>query len=309
MLSELAKLDENFHCLLLAPPAWGKTSKIINMLKSTQARWLYIAPLRAIVDEVFQKLTEQQVRVFQDQQYSDWLSQPYSVLVTTPEKWLIIKKGAIPFHLIIDEYHLFYLWESFRPCLEEAKFDLLTSAQKSFLLTASMSHSNLDRWSKECEFLTQKSFAIKIGNMELKNRPSRHIHLPIKGISLIQKYLYCYLLFLKFSKKRVLIFVPYRSWVDWGLRCCQFFAIAGLGCKGGEAQFFRRDLRQNPNVQVIFATKVLSHGVNLPTLDTVMTTYSEVSQEMMLQMVARAGRRGEKYKLITMGSITCKWKA
>jgi type I site-specific restriction endonuclease len=73
-----------------------------------------------------------------------------------------------------------------------------------------------------------------------------------------------------------------------------------VSCIGGEAKFMANKLKLMPAPDFIISTTVLSHGVNLPQIAKVYFLYKVNNLDFWLQMVARGGRRGERFEVIAL---------
>jgi superfamily II DNA helicase RecQ len=287
--------------VFVAPPAFGKTAWLQNYIQGS-GWWIFVSPLRALALEVKRK--NWQVPVYSLwENPSEWerFNDEGGLLVTTPEKLspyleALIDTNSIKPIIIWDEWHLNECWgESFRPYLLEVELLVLNLGFPMVALTATLdqeSYAKLQSWQS---FISIQ--IIDFGNFILKNKPASKIcYLPSYSdwLNLHIKRL------LREPRKKILIFVRYRSQVDEWLDYCRHQKIQAIGCKGGETEVFVQELIQATNLQVIVTTTVLSHGVNLPPFTHVVLTYQEKSDVLWLQMVARGGRRGEPYQLIEM---------
>src|SRR5690606_19935773 len=125
---------------------------------------------------------------------------------------------------------------------------------------------------------------INAGNRQLKHRPRKYYGYLESQKNLMRDNL-VWGLYTNSTPHTTLLFCKYReevaTWVDF----FNALDIGALGCVGGEASLFQQRLEQNPNVRVIVATSVLSHGVNLPQIGAVFITYPLKNRDFWIQMV------------------------
>jgi len=294
------------HILLIAPPAWGKTYRLIEMMKHSPDLWIFVSPLRALADEFYLKVIKYYNTVL-IRSGSDWGSiqeqLPFvKMVIVTPETYCFksianISKKKI---FVLDEFHLFYYWgDSFRERLREFYENIVSDETCSILsLTATMKNEYLDRWKAETDLNFEVGLVIDQGNQQLKNNPVKTVYFNRFMRKKIQRDIQVYLL----SHKRltVLIFVKYRSEVDYWKNFYQEMGYQCLGCKGGEASLFIDQLRVQPSPDIIIATTVLSHGVNLPKIGRIYFLYPVLNKDFWIQMTGRGGRKGEAYQCFTM---------
>ena len=300
--------------LILAPPAAGKTTRILEVIKSNSF-CLFVSPLRALADEVIERAIINGINVIEKNDPID--TDRSNLIVLTPEQFpsfLPLRFERLNPLVIVDEVHLCVKWgKSFRPWLLDFFVDLFSVGNLVLGLSAT--------WDKECQLFMsdlQKyyldSFLILFneGNMKLKYHPRYKLITP-KMIFPLLVLLHQHFL----SKKCLLIFCRYRSEVAQIQSLLERLGLNSLGCLGGEVGKFREEL--SDRTRLIVATSVLSHGVNLPEIDMVIFTHKVEDKALQLQMIARAGRRGKSYvaielrefraflfDLFLMGSAHCK---
>lgn len=95
----------------------------------------------------------------------------------------------------------------------------------------------------------------------------------------------------------ILIFVKFRSQVDFWVEKLQSMDIEVLGCKGGLVKNFTEELLIREKLDCIVTTTALSHGVNLPKIGHIFISYEIKDIDFWIQMVGRGGRKGESYIL------------
>ena len=80
--------------------------------------------------------------------------------------------------------------------------------------------------------------------------------------------------------------------------------LRSIGCVGGEVEIFLKELAErNEEVDCIFSTTTLSHGVNLPEIKKVFINYEVKNYDFWLQMIGRGGRRGSDYEIYTFDAF------
>lgn len=269
--------------ILTSPPASGKTFWISKLSETISYPILVISPLRALADECRENWNDE-------------------ILVMTPEEWMI-KKVFRP-TVIFDEFHLFFYWgDTFRPRMWEAFFLLCQKTELVFLLTATLSSEMkkvLETYS--CQF--DQVLWLDHGNQRLKNLPDLYI----KAFS--KKWIEKLILNEKKTDSVRLIFCQYRDEVfEWEKRLLTL-GFSVISCVGGEARDMRVKLKANSSPDFIVSTTVLSHGVNLPNIEKIYFLYPVRNIDFWIQMVARGGRRGEKYEVYALENPQgIKWNA
>jgi ATP-dependent DNA helicase RecQ len=287
----------NTAVIFIAPPAWGKTRMLIEMIKNSQKTWVFVSPLRALAEEFYLVMTKITPTLKLSQVDSNRLSKGM-FYICTPEVWIsknieIDEEETI---FIFDEIHLYPYWgESFRDRMLEAQIRIYTMRSSCLLLSATLSTENKVKIQEELNLNFDNQFQVDLGNQCLKYPPVKIIYYPF-FISMMNKRI------LKASRRTTLIFVAYRDEVERYKRV--LLGRDTLFCKGGEAQSFSQELslRSKPP-EFIVCTSVLSHGVNLPPIDRIFITYPLKNLDYWVQFVGRGGRRGESYELHTCDSF------
>jgi len=259
--------------ILTSPPASGKTYWVKSFQDMWEERLLVISPLRALANECTEK----------NGSTTDFM---------TPEEWMVKKtKRKV---VIIDEFHLFFYWgDTFRPVMWEAFFEISQSAELIILLTATLSPEmkiEIENFSQHFD----EMMWIDHGNQKLKYLPARYIKAFSKEWILNE---------VRGSKKNEsvkLIFCEYRNEVYQLEKELTNLDFKCISCVGGEAGEMALKLKLNPRPDFIISTTVLSHGVNLPDIRKIFFTYSLKNLDFWIQMVARGGRRGEKYEVFAL---------
>lgn len=259
--------------IFTAPPAAGKTHLIENLMVNLNQIPLVIAPLRALANECLLK----------------WGAR---CVVMTPEEWL--HKTAAHRVVIFDEFHLFFYWgDSFRPQMWEAFYQIVERAELVIFLTATLTPAMIE----EMKFYSAHFDSIHWvdhGNQKLKNLPHRYYKVP--SVYWMENNIYA-----DAKKTGVkLIFCPYRSQVHEWENKLKAKGYRVWSCVGGEAALFSLKVQSERPPEFIVATTVLSHGVNLPHISTIYFLYEINNLDFWVQMVARGGRRGEKFEVFAM---------
>lgn len=257
--------------LLTSPPASGKTFWIRSFSDACEEIILVISPLRALADEC----------------RSQW---PQKILIMTPEEWLV-KRPATRI-VIFDEFHLLTYWgDTFRPVMKDVFEELSVSSELVIGLTATLSEKPLEMAvSFRCAF--DEIIWIDHGNQSLKWKPERYVRGPGKLIESILLHLSV--------KKTSLVFCQYREEVLLWERRLKNRGFVVWSCLGGEASAFARRVERESPPDFIVATTVLSHGVNLPTISRVFLLYRLSNVDFWIQMIARGGRKGEKFEVFAL---------
>lgn len=260
--------------ILTSPPASGKTYWIYGLRQTFRTTtFLVVSPLRALADECRHK-------------WGDLIP------VVTPEEWM--DKKATAEIVIFDEFHLFFYWgDSFRPLMWEMFFSVTQNAKFTFLLTATLN----EMMRKEISHFNSQFDSIRwvnIGNQKLMYKPFRYIQAPSKKWIVDQyesetKNQNVKLIFCQYREE---VFALEKKLVAQGFTC--------ISCVGGESKFMAKKLRDCPKPDFIVSTTVLSHGVNLPMIKKIYFTYKVENIDFWIQMVARGGRRGDQYQVISL---------
>lgn len=259
--------------ILTSPPASGKTYWIESLINSGVENVLIVSPLRALKDECLEK----------------WKSK---VKVVTPEEWLL--KPQYEEVVIFDEFHLNFYWgDSFRPCLWEVFFGLTSIASLTIILTATLSLPmirELEEFGRHFDEIIWLDF----GNQRLKFKPERYVKCPSR--LWVEDLISCG----PRGKGVNLIFCPYRNDVFKWEKKLAHLGYTSWTCIGGEAKYFKEKLKHDETPDFIIATSVLSHGVNLPSISCIFFLYPLQNIDFWIQMVARGGRRGERYEVFAL---------
>lgn len=266
-------MDRKKLLILTSPPASGKTYWIQSFQEQWAERLLVISPLRALANECIEK----------NGSTTDFM---------TPEEWMVKKTRREV--VIIDEFHLFFYWgDTFRPVMWEAFFEISLHADLVILLTATLSPDMCDELKNFSLHFDEVNWLDR-GNQRLKFFPSRYVKALSKEWILEE---------IRCSKKKEsvkLIFCEYRNEVFQLEKELCSLGYQCISCVGGEASEMAKKLKDNPSPDFIISTTVLSHGVNLPDIQKIFFTYPLKNMDFWIQMVARGGRRGEKYEVYAL---------
>lgn len=294
--------------LFIAPPAWGKTSLLLQL----DGPWIFVSPLRALAEEFAARVLESEKRVRivrsrNDEAWKSFAQNPKGILVATPETLpthlpLLIRKKCF---LVLDEFHLFMSWgASFRPYLLEQFYAWGAQGSRILALSATIELDQMNEIKKWREHVFDSLFVIDLGNMQFKNKPFKQLNYG-KNIGALKRR---FVFEVKRKKSSGIIFCHTRNevaqWCSW----IESQGLVALGCVGGEVEAFRESLAKLKKIDWIVSTSVLSHGVNLPSFEHVFIAYKTDSPSMWLQMAARGGRRGEAFQLHSLESATFKHK-
>jgi len=258
--------------LLTSPPASGKTFFLKNYFEKLDEKALVVSPLRALADEM----------------KSNWADR---VDVMTPEEYLSKPKAYK--YVVFDEIHLWFYWgDSFRHQMWEAFYELAIHAEFLIGLTATITEEMKKEFTSFSTCFDQINW-IDYGNQKLKFLPASYLKVHPNFMEKI------------YTNTRAkdgvrLIFCQYRQEVEAVSLKLMEQGHDVWSCVGGEARAFSQKVQNNPPPEVIVATTVLSHGVNLPRISEVFLTYPVNNIDFWIQMVARGGRRGDSFKVYSV---------
>ena len=302
-MKEIATLLEGqSNILFIAPTGWGKTTLLLDLIKESSKPWVYLAPLRALANEFYLRVSKIKgsflIKSFKEAQELFDNGIEFKLLIITPEllsseSLLKLPRDSI---FVFDEVHLFSYWgESFRPRLRECFEDILALGFSTLSLTATMDRKLLEQWKEESKLSgLENHYIINLKNHSLKKDPSKRVLI----IPLFKA-----VFFDELKARRVqhatLIFCKYRQEVKALKKVLLNNGFSVLSCIGGEAQQFSLDLLQTPKPDFILSTSTLSHGVNLPLISRVYISYKIDNFDFWIQMIGRAGRRGEEFSIYT----------
>ena len=294
-------LVDRSSVLFIAPTGWGKTTLILDLVLESSKSWVYLAPLRALANEFYLRASKVEgaylISSRKDLVQIMKSSLDFKLLIITPELLTIafLEKLNRDSIFVFDEIHLFFYWgDSFRPKLRDCYEDIMSLQFSSLFLTATMEKSLMNRWEKESCLNYDNSFILNLSNHKLKKDPDRIYGYPLS----FKKNLIDEIESLKSSYVK-LIFCPYREEV---LSLRKELTQRGhkvLSCIGGETAQFSKELASCPYPEFIISTSALSHGVNLPKVSLVYISYRVKNYDFWVQMIGRAGRRGESFVVFT----------
>jgi ATP-dependent DNA helicase RecQ len=302
--------------VLTAPVAAGKTKLVVEFYRENNYKVIFVSPLRALANEVYNKLESVEKNIFlaggkvplQDCMVN-FLQSRKAFLVATMEllsedflEACAAQNENILF--ILDEFHLFYHWgESFRPVLHDRFLAILDTQSPVLGITATMSSDLLLKLKADLEYHHETWFHIDYGNHQLHRHPKElHCFHSLKP-ELFHRAMWRELR-QKNHKDVYLVFCSYRSEVDELVARSKRLGLRSIGCVGGEVETFLAELKnQNEEVDCIFSTTTLSHGVNLPEIKKVFINYEVKDYDFWLQMIGRGGRRGSDYEVYTFDAF------
>jgi ATP-dependent DNA helicase RecQ len=297
----LPLLHHNFSILFIAPPGWGKTRMLLQLIYDSHLPWVFISPLRALANEFYLSVTQKIKNCYvisskTEMQQLIASEIEFKLLIVTPEVYgtQILKQKVI---YVWDEFHLTYYWgDTFREKLLELYYHLVYEQVPMLSLTATMSESHMVRWKQEMALNYARYSCLNVANQKLKNNPVHYFYYPL----LLKRKLWHHLALDLNDAGTVLLFCPYRQQVDELVQYYQGLGYRALGCKGGETKEFSQQLVSMKEVDLIIATTAISHGVNLPCIRTIYFSYPVKNRDFWIQMVGRGGRKGEDFSVHTM---------
>lgn len=313
-------IDELFYpsqfTLLTAPVASGKTRLVVEFYREKNYKVIFVSPLRALANEVFNKLAQSEKNIFLsggdislEEVMVKFLQARKSFLITTMEllteeflEACADQKENILF--ILDEFHLFYHWgESFRPVLHDRFLAILETQAPVLGITATMSAELLVNLKKDLSYHSDIWFHLDFGNHQLHRSPQK-----IHYYHLLKQQHFSRAMWRELRKKNAtdvyLVFCSYRSEVDELVVRARRMGLRTLGCVGGEVEFFLKELEESEGkIDCIFSTTTLSHGVNLPEIAKVFINYEVKNYDFWLQMIGRGGRLGGDYEVYTFDTF------
>ena len=299
--------------LLTAPVASGKTRMVVEFYREHDFKIIYLSPLRALANEVYSNLKKNEEKnIFlaggetplQDCMEC-FLKARKSFLVTTAEllseefiEELLNQEQKVVF--VIDEFHLFYYWgDTFRPVLHEKLLAILNFFFPILAITATMDESVMNLMKKDLSYYQDFWIHLDYGNHELHRKPQNIVNFHGLKPQYVQRAFWRELR-VKNEKEIFLYFCAYRSQVDEMVARCERLGFRALGCVGGEVDnFLFRVSKYQGNIDCIFSTTTLSHGVNLPEIKKVFIDYEIKNYDFWLQMIGRGGRQGSDYQVYT----------
>lgn len=281
--------------LLLAPPGWGKTHKILNLIKNSSAQFVFIFPLRALCQEVYISALKANISTLcLDGKPARKLYErlDYQLIISTPEmaRGLNFENRIY----LLDEFHLFYYWgEEFREAMLDFMEEHLKSSPPLILLSATIKSEFIQKIKTQFSSTYQEMLLWNFGNQVLKNQP-RRVYFSFSKALILQESLWSQ------SSGVSVIFCQYREEVQQVARLLRSYHKKVISCVGGEAKEFSLKILKDQNWDFIVATSVISHGVNLPQIRRIFFTFKVRELDMYLQMIGRGGRAGEPFDVYTM---------
>ncbi len=310
--------------ILVAPTGAGKTTFLLELFEKSDQSILYLSPLRALADECYARVEgrfgkAKAIRINKSEHFekfsNDLEKYKKRFAVATIEHihngYLEhLAKSSSRLVIILDESHLVFHWgQGFRPHLYECYYEIRSLCFKLISLTATLSDEQSVLYKEYVELIDEATLVVNLGNYGLKTLPQKinFYHETQK------KYIYKDFWRKLNSKKNnetFLVFVAFRNEVDELIEILKRQGVCAIGCVSGEVDRFKNDLlnieNNKMNPDVIVATTCLSHGVNLPSLSAVFLFYPIQHRDFWVQMVGRAGRRGETFEVYEMNGYDSK---
>lgn len=289
--------------IIIAPPGWGKTYKLLSAIKTHKRKTVFVFPLRALCDEVFLSAEKFGINACNCRGSRDFREINWDLIdlvLTTPECIDQNPEAYLPENtvIILDECHLIYYWgESFRERMLECYISLLSLEFPLLLLSATINLELLEKFKSHLELSYQDIFQCDFGNQQLKNMPKSVFYYP----AVFKRHLMNEIYFSK-NAKTSLIFCKYRNEVFELTKRLQEMNYSVLSCVGGEAKEFVEKLQTVGKLDFIVATSVVSHGVNLPEISKIVFTYRVENLDFYIQMLGRGGRDGSHFEIHTLNS-------
>ena len=299
--------------LLTAPVASGKTRMVVEFYREEDFKIIYLSPLRALANEVYSNLKKREEKnIFLsggemplEDCLKGFMAAKKAFLISTME--LLSEEFIEELHhqnqkvlFVIDEFHLFYYWgNDFRPVLHDRFLAILNFYFPVLAVTATMSEEVMNFLKKDLEYYQDFWIHLDYGNHGLHRKPQKQVSFYGMKPGYIQKAFWRELR-QKEKKHIFLYFCAYRSQVDELVVRAKRLGFKSLGCVGGEVERFLKDVEEsNGEIDCIFSTTTLSHGVNLPEIKKVFIDYEVKNYDFWLQMIGRGGRQGSEYEIYT----------
>ena len=217
MQSLIPLIENRYRILFIAPPAWGKTYRLIKLKAELSKKlFVFVSPLRALCDEFAMKIQNKEYRLW-IRKITDWdsLNSKHDWVITTIDMMSgnrILELEKLDAIFILDEFHLYYHWEDFREIMHDRYIDIMLTKSSILFLSATMSEKNILRWQKEMMLGDQSYIGINQGNHQLLYPPKQYLNYTKYG----RKYLRRRLLIESPRKGEcILIFCQYRQEVDY----------------------------------------------------------------------------------------------
>lgn len=297
----IESLEDETGLIITAPPGWGKTYKLLEALKKTRRKAVFVFPLRALCDEVYLQAVKKNMNVcnIRKQLDLDILKEDYFDLVlVTPEclNLKVIEQLSHDYVFIFDEFHLFFYWgDSFRTRMQEILIEVFSHSPACLFLSATMNQELLNRSKDLLELNFESIYHVNFGNQKLKNIPNKIYYYPRPCQNWMLDEIE-----LNRTQGVKLVFCAYRNQVKALEKKWKERGLNVLSCVGGEAQDFILKLQDVESLDIIVATSVVSHGVNLPRICSLYFLYEVENLDFYLQMVGRGGRDGSHFELHTL---------
>ncbi len=276
---------------IFAPPGFGKTTGLLQIFRDSGVSLVFLSPLRAIAEEV-------RVRAECEGFLTQWgarrapeFQMKQVFICATFESFEPQYFDSRKYLFVIDEFHLLFYWESFRPLLLEKLYALSAMNANVLALSATMKKELFSRATNELCLGFNQFYFHDLGGGRLLHHPDQMFS--FQFLSPFEELMMC-ALYLKVTQTKGIIFVSHRHQVPLVVNFLQKMRFSAIGCVGGHAQTFHQQWTGR-DYQVVVATTVLSHGVNLGALRLACFLYPVSCEDFYLQMLARAGRDGRGF--------------
>jgi len=309
--------------LLTAPVASGKTWSLLDLYRREQVKIIFISPLRALANEVYEGLLQEKgvmilggkVAKKLEMESSridtclNFLKRDRAMLITTiellEEEFLdLLAQSKKPILFVFDEFHLVYQWgASFRPILHDRFLAVMCTGHPVLALTATLNDEIYKQLVTDLNYSDYHAIHLDSGNQTLKYPPIKK-HLYAEAEKSVMENTFTKKLKNKHSHEVLLMFCSFREEVEVKHLWAKRLGYRSLMCVGGRVEQFQAELKNHfenkTPIDCIFSTLALSHGVNLPEISKVFINYRVLDYDLWLQMVGRGGRRGSDYEVYTM---------
>ncbi len=300
---------DGFSCTVIAPTASGKTEAIMAPVveRIYREKWkplsaLYIAPTRALVNDMYGRISDQLENTYVsvamktgDKNYFK-ANRPQDILITTPESFdsLLCRHPSALKNvraIIIDEVHLLdntYRGDQVISLIERIK-KLIDNNLNVYLISATVSNP------KE---LSQRYIAGEFKVIEVKDTSEMHYTL-IPNIEKIEEYL------IKENLKKLLIFCNSRTNVEMlSQKLSGIFGKRNVVAHHGslsktereEAEQFMKESRFG----ICVSTMTLEIGIDIGSLDAVVLADPPWTLSSAIQRIGRSNRRSKRRRVFAI---------
>lgn len=239
----------DFHstlCLVIAPPAWGKTYRLLELFRQRpDVLYVFVSPLRALANEFHQKIGHEfHSLLIENNQSWKAFRGTEQVVIATPEtlvgrlNYLDEQSRLVLF--ILDEFHLYSYWgTTFRECMWECLIEIALTEKPILAMTATYGEQEEDFFLKQLQNQIHMIIKMDLGNQKLLY-PPKDFHFLFPHLQKDMKYFVLH----ELEKKKsgtVLLFVQYRLQVLQFEKLFSDLGFSVLTCLGEK----RRNLVRN----------------------------------------------------------------